>query len=245
MSIDGPLRGRVGLITGGGGGIGRACAFATSEAGARVFVLDREPKARGVLDEELSRRKPDAMYVAADVADAAAVESAFQTCIGHYGQIDFVICAAGIGCAGTIGDGDANSWWPTLETNVLGVMHTARSAFAHMRAGGGDLLVLGSVSGLETYIGEDIYLASKWAVTGLTYALRHEGRELGIRVCLLAPGLVDTPLARSNPFGQQMFAQQGASLRPEDVANAAVFALSRPRHAAVNDMTLRPFGQRL
>jgi len=234
MGTDGPLRGRVGLITGGTGGIGRACCVAATKAGARIFSIDLGPN--GLYHTT---------HVAADVADADAVESAFQACVHHYGQIDFVIAAAGIGSAGTVETGDPNGWWPTLETNILGVMHTARSAFAHMRERGGDLLIVGSVSGLETYVGEDIYVASKWAVTGLTYALRHEGRELGIRVCLLAPGLVDTPLARSNSFAQQLFARQDTFLLPEDVANAAIFALSRPAHAAINDMTVRPFGQTL
>lgn len=244
MPTDG-LTGRVALVTGGASGIGLAACERLAEAGAAVTVVDRHERAAQASAEKLQSQGWRADWTVADVCHAGQVEAAFDRCAGRFGSIDVVLAAAGLSSPGTIATGDPTGWAAVLDTNILGVMHTARSAFRAMDGRGGDLVVIGSVSGLESYSGEDIYVASKWAVTGVTEAIRHEARELGIRVTLIAPGLVDTPLARANPFAVGLLATQGVALDAQDVARTVVFAVSAPPHMALNHVTVRPMGQSL
>jgi len=239
----GALRGRAGIVTGGGQGIGAATVRLLARAGARLVVGDLSAPAAAAVAAGAVAAGGVAVAVAADVrreADCAALAAA---CRRHFGRIDFVVANAGVGDAGTVAGGDPARWRAVIETNVLGTALTVRAALPEMQAQGrGDVVLVASVSGRESYAGEPIYIASKWAVVGFGRALRKEALAHGVRVTLIEPGLVDTPLARSTPLGQQWL-ESLTALSADDVARAIAFALAQPPHVALNEIVVRPLAQ--
>ena len=237
------LRGRAGIVTGAGQGIGAAIALELARLGARLLVADlSQPAAAGVAGRVVAAGG-EAQGVAADVRDYAATAALAGACCERFGGIDFVVANAGLGDHSTLADGDPARWREVIETNILGTAHTIRAALPAMRAQGrGDVVLIASVSGRESYAGEPIYAASKWAVVGLGHALRKEALAYGVRVTLVEPGLVDTPLARSTPLGRQWL-ETLQPLRDLDVARAVAYALAQPAHVAVNEIVLRPLAQ--
>ena len=173
------------------------------------------------------------------------VESAAELCLSTYGRIDFVVASAGIADTSSMADGDPERWRIVIETNVLGVFHAVRGALPAMqRAGRGHIVLIASLSGREAYVGEPVYIASKWAVVGFGNSLRREASPLGVKVTLIEPGLVDTPMARANPFAKPLF-DAFDPLRPEDVADAVEFVLSRPQNVLVRELAMQPLGQEI
>jgi NADP-dependent 3-hydroxy acid dehydrogenase YdfG len=103
---------------------------------------------------------------------------------------------------------------------------------------------MSSVSGRETYVGEPVYIASKWGQVGFAHALRLELLEAGIRVTIVEPGLVRTPLTENNPRVRPLL-EAIEPLTAEDVARAVVFAYQQPEHVAVSEIVMRPQRQQL
>ncbi len=239
------LRGRSGIVTGGGQGIGAAIVRRLSRLGANLVVTDLDLARAQSLVGALEAGEGEAVAVAADVRQFAEVEQARDICLDRFGKIDFVVANAGVGDTSTLADGDPERWRTVIETNVLGVAYTIRAVLPPMREqGNGHIVLLASVSGRETYAGEPIYIASKWAIVGLGGALRKETVGSGVRVTLIEPGLVDTPLARSNPFAQTLM-ETVTPLQDDDVARAVAYALLQPPHMAINEIVLRPVVQEI
>lgn len=105
--------------------------------------------------------------------------------------------------------------------------------------GRGDIVLTASVSGREIYVGEPIFIASKWGLVGFGHAVRKEVAPHGIRVTLIEPGMVDTPLTRLNPSLRPLL-EAAEPLQPEDVARAIVYACTQPPHVVVSELTIRP-----
>jgi NADP-dependent 3-hydroxy acid dehydrogenase YdfG len=239
------LRGRAGIITGGGSGIGAATAVELGSRGARLVVAElSRDRAAGVV-ADVRKRGGEIVPVEADVRSFADTLRTRDECLQAYGRIDFVVANAGVVDAGSMAEGDPERWRQVIETNVLGVAHTLRAVLPTMREQrSGDVVLIASASGRVSYVGEPIYVASKWAVVGLGDALRKEALEYGVRVTLVEPGLVDTPLSRSSTFGRALL-EETEPLRAEDVARAVAFALLQPDHVGVNEILLRPAAQAL
>jgi NADP-dependent 3-hydroxy acid dehydrogenase YdfG len=237
------LKGKAGIVTGAGSGIGAAIARELASLGARLVLADLSEERLAATAAVIAASGGEAAPVVADVRNFHDTERMRDRCREGYGRIDFTVANAGTGDTSTLHEGDPERWRVVIETNVLGVAHTVRAVLPTMREqGDGHLVLMASVSGRETYVGEPIYIASKWAVVGLGYALRRETVGTGVRVTLIEPGLVDTPLARSNPFAQNWL-ETIDPLRDEDVARAVAFVLSQPKHMAINELVLRPVVQ--
>jgi NADP-dependent 3-hydroxy acid dehydrogenase YdfG len=237
------LDGAVGIVTGAGSGIGAAIARAVSGLGARLVLADLVEQRVDAVVAGIAAKGGEAIPVVADVRQYGDLERVRDACIERFGRIDFTVANAGTADAGTLADGDPARWRTVIETNVLGVAHTIRAVLPTMREqGDGHLVLIASVSGREIYAGEPIYIASKWAVVGLGYALRQETVGSGVRVTLIEPGLVDTPLARSHPFASDWM-ETIDPLRDEDVARAVAYVLTQPKHMAINELVLRPVSQ--
>ena len=240
MTGQGALAGKAGIVTGGGSGIGAAIVREIARLGARVVVADLSPERAAAVAAAVGE---GAVGVAADVRRFADLEAARDACLERFGRLDFAVANAGVADSSTMSEGDPERWKLVIDTNVLGVAQTVRAALPTMLAqGGGHLVLMASVSGREPYAGEPIYAATKWAVVGLGHALRKETVGTGVRVTLVEPGIVDTPLVRSNPFAVAWM-ETIAPLADEDVARAVAFALSQPPHMAINEIVLRPVGQ--
>lgn len=231
-----------GLVTGAASGIGSATVNRLVAAGARVVAADlRLPD-----DAQGNRGGHNRIVrVRCDVRQFRDVESAADLCLSTFGRVDFVVANAGIADTTSMADGDPERWRVVLETNVLGVFHAVRGALPAMqRARRGHIVLVSSLSGRESYAGEPVYIASKWAVVGFGNSLRKEARPLGVKVTLVEPGLVDTPMARANPFAKPLF-DAFDPLRPEDVAEAIAFVLSQPPYVLVRELAMQPLGQEI
>jgi NADP-dependent 3-hydroxy acid dehydrogenase YdfG len=242
MDESGPLASSAGLVTGAAGGIGAATVNRLAAAGARVVAADLHLPRAGYESQGGDNR---ITHVRCDVRQFSDVESAADLCLSTYGRVDFVVASAGIADTTSMVDGDPERWRIVLETNVLGVLHAVRGALPAMQlAGRGHIVLIASLSGRESYVGEPVYIASKWAVVGFGNSLRKEAGPMGVKVTLVEPGLVDTPMARANPFAKPLF-DAFDPLRPEDIAEAIAFVLSQPPGVLVRELALQPLGQEI
>lgn len=235
----------VGVITGGLKGIGAASAVAFGRTGARMVLAARSLAGGEELVERVREAGGDAVLESVDVRDAAAQERLAGRALDEWGRIDFLLANAGIADQSRVAEGDPDRWRDVVETNLLGVVYSCRAVLPAMLAQrSGHILIMSSVSGRESYVGEPIYIATKWGQVGFAHALRLELLEPGIRVTIVEPGLVDTPLTRDNPKVRPLL-DEIVPLTAEDVAEAVVFAFRQPQHVAVSEVVVRPQRQLL
>ena len=240
MSAPGTAPSPVVLITGGATGIGRAVAAACGRSGATVVLLSLPGPELSQAIDELSGAGVTAQAVAADVRDFAAVQQAAGQVHGKLGRIDALVASAGIADQSSITSGSPERWQQVVQTNLLGTANAIRAVAPLMlAAGAGDIVMIASASGRDSYVGEPLYIASKWGVVGLGHAVRKELQASNIRVALIEPGLVDTPLTRGSPVVRPLVEAGGAML-PGDIAEAVVWLLGRPRRVSVTELVIRP-----
>jgi len=178
-----------------------------------------------------------------DVRDSDQVAALPRLAMEEFGRIDVLVASAGIASHGDAAFGDVAEWRAVVETNLLGLAYSVRAVLPQMYAqGSGHVFLIASQSGRLAYQGESIYIASKWGVVGFGHAVRMEAQSHGVKVTLIEPGLVDTPLTRLNPKIKPLL---GAftPLTAEDVANAVVYAYIQPPHVTVNELAVRPLRQ--
>ena len=231
------LAGKVALITGGGSGIGRACAVLFAREGARVGVTGRRAQPLAAVVGEIHEAGGEALAVACDVTQAAEVEQAVRAVAARFGRLDVVVNNAGAGLAATAEETSEADWDRLMAVNLKGTFLVSRAALPELRkAGGGAIVNIGSVAGLVGMKQRVAYTAAKGGVTLLTKAMALDHAHEGIRVNCICPSLVETELVRELFSGmpdaeavrQQRLAQipLGRIGRPEDVAQFAVFLAS-------------------
>jgi NADP-dependent 3-hydroxy acid dehydrogenase YdfG len=233
--------GKVAIVTGGARGIGAAISRELSGRGGRVMVGELSASRA----EEFARSAGTDSIVArpCDVRDFAQVTALHDAALADFGRLDFVVANAGITDWSSMSDGDPEQWRAVIETNVLGVAFTIRATLPTLLAqGSGHVVITASISGRVTYVGEPIYIASKWALVGMGRALRKELAATGVKVTLIEPGIVDTPLVSGTEEGREELAQVRA-LVPKDIASAVAFALGRPEHVDIEELVVAPTGQ--
>ena len=236
---------RTGIVTGGGSGFGAAISRELASLGMRVVVADLDAARAQEVADAIVAAGGSAVATGVDVRRLDDVARAVALCREQGGRVDFAVANAGVGENATLVDADPARWQVTLDVNLLGVAHTVRAVLPTMlEQGDGHIVLTASVSGRVAYSGEPVYIASKWGVVGLGEALRQETVGTGVRVTLVEPGLVDTPLARAHPFAGDWLGKI-VPLQPEDVARAVVWALAQPPHLAVNEVVLRPAAQEI
>ena len=169
----------VAIITGGGGGIGRAAAIAMSNAGWSVAVAGRTEKS---LDETLSQCSGDNLAVVCDVSNEKQVDDLFNAVVDKYGKIDLLFNNAGIAAkAVPVDELDVAEWTQLIAINLTGSFLCARAAFRQMRKQGtGRIINNGSISATTPRLFAAPYTSSKHAITGLTKSLALDGRRYGI-----------------------------------------------------------------
>jgi len=234
------LAGRKAFITGASAGIGAAIARSLSAAGAHVVLAAR----RSDRIQELAGQLEGAQAVALDVRDADAVRAAIEAA-----QPDLVVAGAGLALGtDSLQDGDPADWSVVLDTNVKGVLHVLRGALPGLiEAEGGDVVLLGSVAGRQVYPGGNVYNASKFAVRALYEAMRLDAGGHGIRFTTVDPGMVESEFSLVRMRGDAGKAESVykgmQALTPEDVADAVLFAVSRPAHVNIGEIVLWPTDQ--
>jgi NADP-dependent 3-hydroxy acid dehydrogenase YdfG len=225
------LDGRVALITGASRGIGAATARMLDAAGVKLGLVSRSGDDLGI---------PGAVGVTADVRDPDAIGAAVEAVVDRHGGLDILFVNAGVGAYGPILDLPAEHLDEMIEVNVKGAIYTVRAALPHLlRSPAADIVTLASEAGRRGLPLEAVYCASKFAQVGLTRALDHELREHGIRCTNVCPGGVATDFAMGRGRTPDM-PQLSGMMRPEEVAEAVMFVLTRPRTHRILEVAFRP-----
>jgi NAD(P)-dependent dehydrogenase (short-subunit alcohol dehydrogenase family) len=217
------LNGKVAIVTGGAGGIGRAIVERFVAEGARVVIADIDPDAGSALAAELGDA---ARFHRADVTDADQVQAAVDGCVEAFGGLDIMVNNAGFGgqMARFLHD-DLTDFGRVMDINVLGVMLGCQRAGRHMKAhGGGAIVNVASIAGINAGTGVMSYRAAKAAVIHLSRSIALELAGYGIRVNCIAPGHIETAMTTYDMAPVMRYTQplprQGTTV---DVANTAVY----------------------
>jgi 3-hydroxy acid dehydrogenase / malonic semialdehyde reductase len=231
------LDGKSAIVTGASSGIGSAITRALVREGARVAAGARR----------VDRLHEDAIALELDVADAASSERFVSGALEELGGLDILVNNAGLALG-------RDPFWESveeeeetvLETNVHGLLRMTRLCLPHIRDGG-HIVNLGSVAGRQAYENAAVYVASKYAVRGFTYALREDLLGRPIRLTTVDPGLVETNFSQVRFRGDaeaagKVYANVDA-LQPDDVAECVVFALTRPQHVNIDEIVVKTLAQ--
>jgi NAD(P)-dependent dehydrogenase (short-subunit alcohol dehydrogenase family) len=226
----GRFEGKVGFVTGGGTGIGLACAGAIVAGGGRVMLAGRRAE---IVREAARALGKAASWVTCDVTDDAAVEAAIATTVERLGPLRLAVNAAGGGSIGSVLNATTEEFTQTIDTNLTGVFRCLRAQARAMKAaGGGSIVNISSIAGALTHRWMTAYCASKAAVNMLTRCAADDLGEHGIRVNAVMPGLVPTDLAAPLINAEEAVADYLRCMpvsrlgTTEDVANAVSFLLS-------------------
>jgi NAD(P)-dependent dehydrogenase (short-subunit alcohol dehydrogenase family) len=230
--VSRPLSGSVVVIAGASSGIGRATALAFADHGAHLVLAARAPEALHTVASACRARGATALVVPTDIGDPAQVDRLAERAVQAHGRIDTWVTTAAALLAGTFGDEPLDEIDTLVRTNVMGHVHTARTALAHFRGQhGGVLIQVSSMLGVVPNPVVPLYAMSKFAARGLALSLHHlTAAWPGVRVCVVLPGPVDTPMFEraANHTGRGLRAIAPA-IAPERVAAAIVSCARRPR----------------
>jgi NADP-dependent 3-hydroxy acid dehydrogenase YdfG len=216
------------LITGAGSGIGAETARHAVRAGYRVVLAGRSSDPLEALAAELG---DGALAVPADVRVWADNEALVAAALERFGRLDVAFANAGVyGESGW--EADTPEQWETMVlTNVLGPAYTIRAALPALREGGGHVVVTSSAAGRRVL--PSLYSVTRWATAAMGEAVRQDLRGSGVRVTVVEPGGVNTPLWDHHNPGR---------LEPADIARAVIYAVTQPAHVDVGEILIRPVG---
>jgi NADP-dependent 3-hydroxy acid dehydrogenase YdfG len=218
------------FITGASSGIGAATARAAASQGWNVAMMARSRDKLAALEAELGAA---AIAVPGDVANLPDQKRAVARAVERFGGLDAAFANAGMGLnkPGTE-SGDPEEWRRLIDTNIMGVLHTARAALPELRKTKGHLILTGSAAG-RVHIKGSIYGATKWFVHGYAGNMAEEMRDWGGRCTVVSPGMVNTAF-----FDEP----KPEKLQPEDIAAAVMFALGQGSRADVREIHVMPTG---
>ncbi|HEX7291922.1 MAG TPA: SDR family oxidoreductase [Conexibacter sp.] len=222
------------LITGASSGIGAATARRAAQAGHRVVLAARSTDKLDALAAELGGPER-ALAVACDVTEWEQQEAMVARALEAFGRLDVVFANAGFGATRGFLEESPEHWRSMVLTNVYGAALTIRATITHLRESRGHLLLTGSVAGRVALPGS-LYSCTKWAVTAMAQAARQElDDSSGVRVTLIEPGMVATPFFENDVSAW--------ALPADAVADAVMYAVSRPNTVDVSDIMVRPILQ--
>ncbi|MBK7977788.1 MAG: SDR family oxidoreductase [Deltaproteobacteria bacterium] len=235
-----PYSDAVCIVTGGASGIGRALGAALDRRGARVTLADRDVDGLARVGAALH----GITTARVDVTDRGAVERLVQDVVEREGRIDYLFNNAGIGIGGEVRDHTDDDWRRVIDVNLHGIVHGVAAAYPVMVAQGhGHIVNTGSVAGLIPLPGEASYVASKYAVVGLSRTLRAEAAGLGVRVSVVCPGKIETSIWQTSRI---VGFERGAVLdllppgiTPERCAEIVLRGVARNRAVIVVTRTAR------
>jgi NAD(P)-dependent dehydrogenase (short-subunit alcohol dehydrogenase family) len=215
------LAGKTAFVTGGASGIGFALGAAFAEAGMKVMLADIETDALAEAVKSLHDFGPNVRGVACDVADPVSVERAAKASYQAFGNVHVVCNNAGVAAAGGIDNISLDNWRWVLDVNLMGVLHGIRTFLPHIRAHGegGHIVNTASMAGMNSGLGFSPYVASKFAVVGMSEGLATQLKPFGIGVTVLCPGYVRTRIGES---GRNRPERYGATQTPDPASPAGL-----------------------
>ncbi|HXG50879.1 MAG TPA: SDR family oxidoreductase [candidate division Zixibacteria bacterium] len=230
------LNGKVALVTGAGRGIGRAVALALAKTGCRVALTARTAAELAAVEQEARRASGEAFFVTADLTRDGDIAGLMEAVRAKWSAVDILINNAGWGRRAPVVKSRVEDWDRTLRVNLRAPMLLARLALPAMIAKGeGAVVNIGSIAGKTGEANAAAYAASKFGLIGFTQSLYEEVRESGIKVAVILPGFVDTPLI---PSGAPL--DRTKMIRPEDIAETVLFVLRSSAACCPVEITVRP-----
>lgn len=200
------LEGKVALITGGASGIGKALGEDLAGRGCEVVLADRQFDVAQEVARSILAKGGKASAIELDVRDSAAFARAAETIVRRSGRIDYFFNNAGIAVGGLVENYEDRDWDDTFDVNLRGVAYGIQAVYPHMiQQGFGHIVNTASVAGLLPASGTVAYTATKHAVVGLSKAMRVEAARHGVRVSVLCPGAIRTPILTGGKYGRRGF----------------------------------------
>ena len=227
------MTGKVAMVTGGSRGIGYAIARALVQAGAQVAITATSDATLRKAADDLGAGNSAVLPIKADVRRYAEMEAAIETAVRRFGGIDALVNNAGIGVFRSVADMSVEDWQRVIDTNITGVFNSCRAALPHLRARGGWIINISSLSGKHPFAEAAAYCASKAALNAFSEALMQEVRHEGIRVACVLPGSVRTE------FSGRSSGNDDWKLAPEDVAKVVADILSYPTRSLPSSIEIR------
>ncbi len=231
------LEGKSAVVTGASSGIGAATAQALAAEGVRVVGGARRT----------DRVAPPVTALELDVTDPASCELFVKAAAEELSGIDILVNAAGLALGRDLfGNSSEEDERLVLETNVNGLIRMTRLCLPHIREDG-HIVNIGSVAGRQAYEKGSLYVTSKFAVRGFTYALREDLLGRPIHICTVDPGLVQTDFSLVRFRGDEETARkvyEGVeAMKPEDIAECIVFVVTRPSRVNVDELVVKALAQ--
>ncbi len=244
------IKGKIAFVTGASAGIGRSTAIALAKEGAKLLLCARSTDALESMRDDLLQAGAEDMHgIALDVRQRLQVESAVAELPAEWRNIEILINNAGLarGLAKIYQD-DPDHWDEMIDTNVKGLLYVTRAVLPGMvERGAGHIVNLGSTAGWMAYAGGSVYCATKAAERILSEGIRIDLMGTPVRVTSIDPGMVETRFSEVRFGGDKERAAKvyanTTPLTPDDVADAIVWALTRPAHVNVSSVLLTPITQ--
>jgi NADP-dependent 3-hydroxy acid dehydrogenase YdfG len=225
---------RTAVVTGASSGIGAATAHALAAGGANVVLASRRGDHLGI---------DGALAQSCDIRDPAQLERLVAAAVERFGGLDIVVANAGVGAYGNFLDLDPEHLEEMVDINVKGTLYTVRATLPRLlESDAADLVVVASIAGQRGPEGEAVYAATKFAQVGFMRALDHELWHRGVRCSTLCPGGVETEFAMGRGRTPEDPDLPGF-MRPEEVADAVLHALTRPRTHRMLEASLLPMAE--
>jgi len=229
-----PLAGQVAVVTGAGGGIGRASCLRLSQAGAAVLALDLDVASAQETARLLQTQGGQALALAADVCDPALGAQVLTQALAHFGRLDILINNAGRGSAmRPLWEIELDDWQRDLTLNLSSQFYLCKALVPHMVAAGyGRIVNVASAAGMEGHPLSGGYAAAKAGVIAMTKTLGKELATQGVIVNAIAPALIDSPMLHSEWFSAELKQQllnripMRRAGQPEEVAEMVLFLAS-------------------
>lgn len=238
------------MITGATSGIGKATALLLASNSYDLIITGRR---KALLEETAMLIRKDSraevFSLCFDVRDRDAVEQALSSLPDKWKKVDVLVNNAGLAAGlSHIDEGDIEDWEQMIDTNIKGVLYVSRMVSQWMTARGkGHIINISSIAGKEVYEKGNVYCATKYAVDALTKGMRIDLLKHGIRVTSIAPGMVETEFSLVRFRGDREKADavyKGLTpLSAVDIAEAVLFAVTRPPHVTINDILIMPTAQ--
>ena len=244
------LRGKLAFITGASSGIGAACATSFAQAGARLLLAARRnDRLQEMVSDLRSAGAEDVHTVALDVRDKKQVQTVVDKLPSSWQAIDILINNAGLSRGlEKVYEGKIDDWEEMIDTNVKGLLYVTRTVVPGMvQRGAGHVVNLGSTAGHMTYPNGAVYCATKAAENRITEGLREDLLGTPVRVTTVDPGMVETEFSKVRFHGDEERAAKVyhglTPLQAEDVADAILWAVTRPAHVNIAQVLLTSVDQ--
>jgi NADP-dependent 3-hydroxy acid dehydrogenase YdfG len=250
------LDGMTALVTGASSGIGEATARALAAQGATIALAARRKDRLARLAAEIGEQGGHALVFETDVVEQAQAQAAVDQTVAELGRLDILVNNAGVMLLGPVVGAPLEEWDHMVDLNVRGLLYTAHAALPHLLKAAeesprqvADLVNISSVAGRSPRRGSAVYNLTKFGVGAFSESLRQEVTTRHVRVSLVEPGATKTELtSHLRPEILEQWRQRRAGLElleAEDIADAIVYIVTRPRHVAVNELLIRSTEQEL